>query len=180
MKHENPFVQYLERLKKAEDRGTLATLRKGAGKSPGSAIEQYPFVVPWIPKDCSYWKENVYYLIAGLFALHPDSGGKNNLGEVFRTLYQKTKSESIEDRFVALLNSHPEDLPKHLRHAVSLAKSKDIPVDWHQLFNDIERWNASGKWVQKRWAKAYWGKKKESTADVKNDNKNDVIETTEE
>jgi len=179
MKHEHPFISYLERLKKNNDRGTLAALRKGAGKTPGTAIEQYPYVVPWIPKECSRWTENVHYLIAGLYALHPDPGGRKNIGEVFRILYQKTKSDSIEDRFVALLNSHPEDLPKHLRHAVSLAKSKDIPIDWHQLFRDVKRWNASEKWVQKRWAKAYWEKKKENIK-TDTDNENVADKTMEE
>ena len=63
----------------------------------------------------------------------PATWQQTNLGASFARLAQATESESIEKRFVALLNCRRDDLHAHLRHAVGLLKSKDIPVDWAQL-----------------------------------------------
>ena len=157
MNKENPYVKHLERLRDTNDRGALATLRKGMSEVPGTSTDQYPYVVPWIPEESNAWKEQTYFLIGGLFALHPEGRGKGNMGSVFKKMRILTDSESVEKRFVAILNAHPEDFHIHLRHAISLAKSKDISIEWDQLFYDIIYWNHPQKFVQKQWAKAFWG-----------------------
>jgi CRISPR system Cascade subunit CasB len=65
--------------------------------------------------------------------------------------------EAVERRFVALLNAHPEDLDKHLRHAVSLLKAHEIPVDWLRLLGDLRGWGNPERYVQRNWARAFWG-----------------------
>ena len=45
----NNFITYLEELRDREDRGALAALRRGLGQPPGSAVEMYRYVVPWLP-----------------------------------------------------------------------------------------------------------------------------------
>ena len=67
-----------------------------------------------------------------------------DMGKAFRQIWLSYgKSDSIEKRFMSLLDADIEDLSDHLRHAVSLAKSKDVPIDWSRLFNDIRWWDAS-------------------------------------
>src|SRR5450759_404004 len=65
-----PLVGYLERLRDKDDRGALAALRRALGKPPGEAPEAYPYVVPFLPREVSAWQEQVYYLVAALFAVH--------------------------------------------------------------------------------------------------------------
>ena len=164
------FVTYLESIRDKENRGALAVLRRGAGKSPGSQIDMYPYVVPWLPKNPTRWQESKYFIIASLFATHPEKGGTGNLGDVMRKIKETTGSDSVEKRFVALLNCHPDDLHLHLRHAVSLASSKKIPIDWHRLSKDITFWNSENNWTQKSWAKAFWSQetvKKEKASEDK-------------
>lgn len=36
------FIEWLERRREAKDLGTMAALRRGLGKRPGTAIEMYP------------------------------------------------------------------------------------------------------------------------------------------
>lgn len=158
MDKKNSFVTYLEKLRDDNNRGTLASLRRGLGKNPGSVSSMYPHVVPWIRNDADDWEESIYYMIASFFAFHPLRGGYGNVGDVFYEIKRKSgNSESIEQRFVALLNCNFEDLHMHLRHAISLAKSKDIAIDWSTLMKDLKYWNNPERFVQKNWAKSFWG-----------------------
>ena len=150
------FIEYLESLRDANDRGALASLRKGLGKAPGSVPAMYPTVYPHLPPNISKRDEENYFIIASLFATHPDAGGRGNMGDVFRQLMEKTQSGSIENRFVAILNTHREELAVHLRHAVSLAKANSVPVDWNQLLGDIKYWDNDNKYTQKQWARSFW------------------------
>lgn len=166
---ERAFARYLEGLHEREDRAALAALRRGLGKRPGEAAEMHPYVVPWLPPDAMPGQEETYYLIASLFAWHPTGwpAGAHpreatNLGASFARLAQRAESGSLEGRFVALLNCHQEDLPAHLRRAVGLLKSKEIPVDWAQLLSDVRSWGWESRSVQLEWARAFWGGRRES------------------
>ncbi|MEW6212340.1 MAG: type I-E CRISPR-associated protein Cse2/CasB [Acidobacteriota bacterium] len=165
---EERFVDFLVELVENEDRASLAALRRGLGKKPGEAAESHPLILPRIPANASRWDEDAYYLAGSLFALHQidwpaseDEDQRTNLGASFARLGRVVESESIEKRFVALLNCHEDDLPDHLRHAVSLLKSKEIPIDWARLLRDVRRWNNEDRWVQREWARAFWGNARE-------------------
>lgn len=100
-------------------------------------------------------------LVASLFALHPAEGGSGNLGAAFARLRASDRTESTEKRFLALLNCHRDDLTNHVRQAVCLLKSKEIPVNWDQLIEDLLNWDNPDRLVQKDWAKSYWTGAKE-------------------
>ena len=110
-----PLIDHLERLVLDQDRGALAALRRGLGKPPGTAMEMHRYVVPFLPRGRP-WEEDVYYLVAALFAYwhqgettvaaHPPE----NLGASLSRL-RSDSSASIEMRFTALLKSHRDDLP---------------------------------------------------------------------
>jgi CRISPR system Cascade subunit CasB len=142
--------------------GALAALRRGLGRAPGTAGEMYPYVTPYLPANARRSEEDAYFLIAALFAWHQvdwPSGEEppdTSFGASYRRLADVTGSESIERRFVALLNAHPDDLPEHLRHAVGLLKSKGIPIDWTRLLRDVMRWNHPDRYVQRTWSRSYW------------------------
>ena len=63
---------------------------------------------------------------------------------------------NVERRFAVLLDSHAEDLPERLRHAMSLLKAQDVPIDWTQLLDDLLRWDWPERLVQRSWARDYW------------------------
>ena len=154
----SPLVEHLEALRAKDDRGALAALRRGLGRVPGEVASMYRHVVPWLPRELDPWGEHAHYLIAALFAMHPESGGTGrSLGRAMAMLRAAGGSESVERRFVALLDAHPEDLGEHLRHAVSLLRSKDIALDWHLLLRDVRSWTHLDGWVQRTWASDFWG-----------------------
>jgi CRISPR system Cascade subunit CasB len=157
------FIEALVELYEQEGRAALAALRRGLGRPPGETIEMHPYVAPFTQR-LSRKQEDAYYLIAALFGLYPgeswtSSKGRlyTNLGASFRWFANDSNSESVERRFVALLNAHTEDLSEHLRQTISLLKSQDIPVDWRQLLHDVINWDDDDRFVQRNWSKAFWG-----------------------
>lgn len=162
---ERRFIEYLEGLAAGErSRAALAALRRGLGRPPGEAVEMHRYVVKWLPRDAPQWQEDAYYLVASLFASHPMSWpsqpgevGPTNLGASFARLLGNDGEESVERRFTAMLNCRGEDLHVHLRHAVSLLKSRDVAVDWARLLRDLQQWHWEDRPVQRTWARAFWG-----------------------
>lgn len=159
---EEYFITYLQSLKEKEDRAALAALRRGLGQPPGHAPEMHPYVVRFLPKNAypNSWQEQSYYLIASLYGLHPENGSGPNLGHHFAqtTVGDPERDKAIERRFTALLTTHPDDLDFYLRQAISFLKSKEVKINWHQLFKDVLAWE-NPDWranVQKRWARYFW------------------------
>ncbi len=146
------FIRHLERLRDQEDRRALAILRRGANRQPGAALDMFSLVIPWVPENRH--AEDSAFLVAALFALHPAPKGQGTLGSVFAKISEE--SDSIELRVNALLNCHRDDLPYHLRQAVSLLRSKDVPVNWRQLLRDVLGWEHDDRYVQRAWARDFW------------------------
>jgi len=168
-KKEHYFIIYLKSLVEKDDRGALASLRRGLGQKPGAAPEMYRYVIPHLPKNLSEWQEESYYLIAALFASHPLSTDKGNLGDHLAKIRTKDNETALERRFTALLSAHLDDLPDYLRQTISLLKSKEIPVNWNQMLNDLQWWSHPeyGDRVRKRWATAFWGSRQASADESK-------------
>lgn len=148
------FIGYLLGLAKEgqDDRGALADLRTGLGREPGEMSRVHKHVVPYLPEKS--YNDRWYYVIAALFGAFPQHRQGYSLGAAFRLLRQK--SDSMEARFVALLNAHPDDLDDHLRHAVSLLKANEQPLDWFRLFEDLLQWHHPEGYVQLRWARDFY------------------------
>jgi len=157
------FVSFLNRLLAEGDRGALAALRRGLGKKPGTSAEMHRYVAPFISEKTSAWRSDCLYICAALYAEWHQGrttaavDEPSDLGSSFRRLAIKSDSESLEKRFEALLACHCEELHVHLRHAVSLLRSKDVSLDWGQLLYHITNWNHMRRWVQRQWAQSFWG-----------------------
>jgi len=159
------FIEYLESLR--DDRAALAALRRGLGQPPGTVASMYPYIVRRLSEDTPPWQEAAYYLIAALYAYHPAEGGAGNMGRHFaRARDPQGDNTAIERRFTALLAAHLDDLGFYLRQAVSFLKSKEVPVNWHQLLSDVMAWGHPDRYVQKQWARAFWGRPAQETQET--------------
>jgi len=186
--HERDFACYLRGFAKREDRAALAALRRGLGKRPGEVSEPSRYVDPYLSDNPTPAEEQEHYLVAALFGLHPKpweessagtAGGRHwrNFGASLALLVndpsesqdqaqREGRLAAVERRFIALLNSHRDELPEHLRHLVGLLKAGNKPVDWGQLLHDIQRWDLPSQRVRREWALAFWrpmGKKPSQT-----------------
>lgn len=171
-KRQKTFIGYLLNLAKKgkEDRGALADLRSGLGKEPSVMARVHKHVAPYLPEKS--YNDRWYYVTATLFGAFPQHGKGRSLGAAFRPL--KRESDSMEARFVALLNAHPDDLDDHLRHAVSLLKTNGQPLDWFQLFEDLLQWDHPDGHVQLRWARDFYKSNTGETGSVIDTNDNHI------
>ena len=168
-KKNHRFVEYLAGFVEREDRGALATLRRGLRRPAGEVPALYLYLGPWIPdKEDRSPQEADLFLVAELFALwhqgksHPDLTG-NNIGEALRQLSIATgKQAATEHRLLALLQCPREDLDTGLHGIISLLRSHNIPVDWSQLLTDLQFWDKDTRKVQQRYARAFWRSRPES------------------
>ncbi len=156
MMEPHPFVAFLETL--GEDRAALAQLRRGLGQPPGTVADMYRYVAPWIGPDTPRRAEDAHYVVAALYAMHPAPGATGDMGDHFRRAARAAPdATAIERRFTVLLSAHPDDLPFFLRQAVSFLRSKEVAVNWQQLFRDLTAWGHPERYVQRNWARSYWG-----------------------
>lgn len=176
MKQSYELIRALERMWEADDRATLASLRRGMGQRPGSVLETSRIVEHMLDEDDPEYVRETLYIIAPLFAYHPASDDGNrwqsNMGSHFRSLSGENEDPpaNVERRFMALLASEPDDLPDTLRQAISLLKSKPVPVNWRNLFDDVQAWidrrtegEAKRKEVRLRWSSSFWRLPKPTT-----------------
>lgn len=150
------LVAHLFKLVAQDDRAALSRLRRGLGKPPGTDIGSFPDIVPYIPKDeealSRAWP---YFVVASLFASHPVQGPEGStIGAAMRRV---ADNPSRNGRFRALLNAHVDDLPSHLRQVVGLIEAKQSAFCWARLLGDLRGWSHPDQYVQRRWARDFWG-----------------------
>lgn len=98
---------------------------------------------------------------------------------------------SIHERFRTLLDAELEldgtgELAYRLRGLVRMMVASDVPIDVIQLANDLRGWRAESRYVQERWAKAFYAPPYERQAYVSDsdadaeDEVNEPEETEEE
>lgn len=88
----------------------------------------------------------------------PVQRDRRSFGHAVATLYlQRGKVESVEQRFIALLDADEEQLPYRLRQMVQLVKADEgIRIHWARLLDDLLDWNHPERYVQRRWARAFY------------------------
>ncbi|MBI3911849.1 MAG: type I-E CRISPR-associated protein Cse2/CasB [Armatimonadetes bacterium] len=151
-----------DRAARASARASLARLRRGLDRPPGSAPETLEEVLPYLraeAREDEYAREReLYFLIGSLFARHPGHSQEHrnlgNLGATMRAL--GTDNPSAVQRFTSLLAARRDQLPDLLRQAVSLAAGDEVPVNYYQLAQDLLDWDADDRRVQLAWAREYW------------------------
>lgn len=88
----------------------------------------------------------------------PARRDRRSFGHAVAMLYlERGKVESIEQRFIALLDADEEQLPYRLRQMVQLVKAEEgIRIHWARLLDDLLDWNHPERRVQQRWARAFY------------------------
>jgi CRISPR system Cascade subunit CasB len=143
------FVARLQRL----DKAGRARLRRNAGLRISESHGVLDVFYRLVPLELPLEDHETYFLVATLFPLAA-TGSSGDMGSVLKAA---AKSRSQDRRFEALLDSDMEELPFRLRQAVSLARSSRKSVDWVRLLTHVLHWNDEAHWVQKQWARSYFG-----------------------
>ena len=161
MRQGERFVERLERLK-AQKAWTpaRAALRRSLAFPPGAYPKAMPYVEPFVREEG--WKREAHYLVAALYAL---KDGEHQKGRTLaRALREKAQgSDSVEKRFLALLDADRDQIAFRLRQAVGLVEGG---LDFAQLLDDLLRWFGPERRVQARWAKEFYGVSEEAKEEV--------------
>lgn len=166
------FIMYLTSLTVENNRGTLATLRRGLTGDPFYDLRLHQFIARHIPDEdrdsrLGGTKEKTYYLVAALYANHPCVTQAGNFGDHLRaaTVLREDR-EAAERRFTALLNIRLEDIHKPLRQALNMLsfQQQNVPVNWMNLFKDLLNWDDPEKSIQRDWANGFWKYEKPENA----------------
>ncbi len=159
------FIHRLDKLNPAKTRGAkrqhLAELRKSLSFDLGTHVPAFPYVEPFVAtldESTGYWRRAMFYLVAGLYASHPESASQGGFGKAMAVLSHRRESGSLEKRFLALLAAEEEkQLVYHLRQLVSLLKAEGIGLNYAALLRDLFGWQNQSRYVQRRWAQQYYG-----------------------
>lgn len=158
------FVRYLYGLhyalgsenpqRSAEARRNLARLRRAFAGQRHEA-EAYDVVFPHDPPAD---EQEVWLLVAGLFALHPhgDSARDRSIGGAMRLLVADRPSAAR--RFTQLLSVDPAAIRHHLRQAIQLLRADGVLLDYYRLLDDLVTMHTSREQahrVRLRWARDY-------------------------
>ncbi len=162
----DPLIEYLKQLaatqrERPESRAVLASLR--ASLREERSYDALRVVMPFVKRGSARQTvdEDEAAMIAALFATHPEDGPQT-LASALRMQALKANGREVDPtssvalRFRALLDATREDLPVHLRHAVSLMASKRASIDWSDLRRSIRDWGHPEDFVRRRWARDFW------------------------
>jgi len=116
-------------------RQALARLRRSLTGSR-QQVEAYEYVFAHDPPER---EQDIWLLVAGLFALNPQSNPRTRFGRSFGAsmgaLY--ATRPTAERHFTQLLAREPDALPHHLRQTVRLLATHPIAIDYAQLLDDL-------------------------------------------
>lgn len=160
------FAERLEGLVEQRRLGDLSILRRNAGRSIGESRGAIALFYRLLPARLGS-REEIYFLVATLFPWNMRPAADGNFGTSMAQLRRKIDSESIDRRMAILLdadydtldgrNMRPGELGFRLRQAVKLLASHEIRVNWRRLLVDLLNWSHPERWVQKSWAREYFG-----------------------
>jgi CRISPR type I-E-associated protein CasB/Cse2 len=150
--HVAKFIDNLNNL----DAGEKARLKRDAGKDLSEARSLGLFY-RLLPFNTPERLEKGYFLVATLFPL-AEAGRSGCLGDA---LYHArnpdpNKNKGLDRRIEILLDSDDAQLSYRLQQTIRYLKSKNSPINWQELTEDVLNWNSAFRTVQKKWARAYF------------------------
>lgn len=153
---------------------TLAELRRGLGREPGTVPEMWPHYTQLTVDGRLSRRLRAEHLALSLFGMHQQSHTQamhqpgKSLGRALREFHQETReappgsdttANAVDKRLAALATatSFPE-LAEHLRGVVSLLGSRDIALDYDRLYTTLVRWQDPKRrgQVVRRWGSDYF------------------------
>jgi len=169
------IIKLTESKNESEVRATLAKLRRGIGKVPGSVPELWGVTMDGMPEDLLSDRDSPTYgewaahTALTLYALHQQGKDIKSqcmnmegaaLGASLKKLIKEEADEiRVKRRFDAAATS--EDLGEiahHMRGLVQLLKAQDIPLDYPVLAEDLYRFQfpESRDSVRLKWGRDYY------------------------
>ncbi|MCF6255992.1 MAG: type I-E CRISPR-associated protein Cse2/CasB [Gammaproteobacteria bacterium] len=162
----NSFIEWLEKLN-ASDTRVRAILRRSLAFRPGTYFWAAPYVEPFLKNEENQRRREIYYLVAGLWALHwredrddilvsigSACGALDRENRKKMSVSDPSKLTSTERRFINFLDADHDQLPHRLRQMVSLLKNQ--PIDFGEMLKRLMYWDDDLKRSQNAWARDFY------------------------
>jgi len=147
-------VDFCERLTRL-DAGERARLKRNAGRTLAESHNALGLFFRLLPPNVPRIHEETYFLVATLFPL-AESGNEGNLGSALRQVHDPRGAQGLDRRVEILLDADGQQLAFRLRQTIRFLESKRGVVNWPQLLQDLLAWGHPKRYVQERWARAYF------------------------
>ncbi|MBP8998351.1 MAG: type I-E CRISPR-associated protein Cse2/CasB [Anaerolineaceae bacterium] len=147
------FISRLENL----DVGGRARLKRNAGKTLAEAHDVLALFYGLLPAGLPAYQEEIYFLLATLYPL-AEGGTELDFGASLLKARNLTNSKGLDSRVENLLDADLTQLHFRLRQTIHFLHSCRVRVNWQQLLEDLLQWDHPDRYVQKRWARSYFGK----------------------
>lgn len=169
------FIEWLVKLN-LSDTKVKAVLRRSLSFEPGGYVPAYPYVEPFMKSDDNYWRREMHYLVAGLWAGHWREGRTGEtmpIGKACAKHQNSSGSSSTERRFISLLDADHDQLPQRLRQMIALLK--EYSIDFDELLKGLLRWDYDRKPTQNEWARDFYRNLKQES-DIENNTVKELVE----
>ncbi len=166
-------------------RATLARLRRGIGKAPGSVPDIWEVTMRGLPEGLAGTTgkptpgEWASHTALTLYALHQQgkdprkqcmSAEGASLGRSVRKLVGDGDDEKRLSRRLSVVTTSDtvEELAHHLRGLIQLLKTKDVPLDYPDLTEDLYRFQFPGARdsVRLHWGRDFYHVSKEQQTET--------------
>lgn len=137
------------------DAGERARLKRCSGQTLNEARETALFY-SILPGGVPQYKENIYFLVATLYAMAESNTAERDFGASLRQAQNPNNRKGLDRRVQILLDSDENQLPFRLRQAVHYLKSQQVKINWQKLLEDLLWWSSENRSVQRRWARSYF------------------------
>jgi CRISPR system Cascade subunit CasB len=170
---------------------TLAKLRRGIGKEPGSQPELWEVTLDGLPESLQgnderpSFGERAVHTALTLFALHQQgkdikekcmSEPDTTLGEAIRQMIRRNpdREAAIKRRFMAAVTADSyEELVWHLRGLVQLLRAAEVKLDYPLLAKELYRYQFPGNRdrIRLHWGRQFYWQPSEERSDKKSNDK---------
>lgn len=143
------------------DRAGRAILKRNAGKTLAEAHRALPtfFALrpPEIWQDGQPDGQECAWLVATLYCSMKGRKGQSLADEMRFLEHDGFSRQSLERRMAQLLECRSNgELAFRLRQTAKLLESQKRGLDWRRLLKDLKHWHHPDRFVQKRWANAFF------------------------
>lgn len=145
------YCQTLEDL----DSGSLARLKRCAGRSLAQSMEVVGLFYRLLPGGVPVQQEERYFLVATLFPA-ATTANTGSLGAALAVARNDQNNRGLDRRIEVLLDADESQLPFRLRQAIHFLHSNGVGVAWPRLLQDLLYWDHPERFVQKTWARDYF------------------------